>query len=114
MGKNRLQICPCSEIAFFFHNYVKRILINSCNIFLASIGFCFDRSFIKRSLSDGNILRESNTTPVSRCNAGHKRLPNSAMSDRTHQVGDAQDLSTPEISSCGSDVSYSRLAFSVR
>jgi len=67
---------------------------------------------MKRSLSDGNILRESNNTPVSRCNVGHKRLPNSAMSDRKHQVGDAQD-STPEISACGSDVSYSRLAFTV-
>jgi len=103
-----------SEIALIIHDFMlKRILINSCNIFSASFCFCFDRSFMKRSLSDGNILRESNNTPVSRCNVGHKRIPNSAMSDRTHQVGDAQNLSTPEISACGSDVSYSRLAFSV-
>ncbi|XP_020249900.1 phosphoinositide phosphatase SAC4-like [Asparagus officinalis] len=68
------------------------------------------RSFMKRSLSDGNILRENNSTPVTRSNVGHKRLPNSAMSDRKHEVGDAQDLSesTPETLACVCDISYSR------
>ncbi|XP_038985385.1 phosphoinositide phosphatase SAC3-like [Phoenix dactylifera] len=67
-----------------------------------------ERSFFKRSLSDGNILRGNNTP--SSCNVSRKKLPNSALSDRKHQVGDAKGLSdsTPDISTCGSDVSYSR------
>ncbi|XP_058108735.1 phosphoinositide phosphatase SAC3-like isoform X2 [Magnolia sinica] len=66
-------------------------------------------SSIKRSLSDGNILCESNT-PVSGTNIGQKKLPNSALSERTNQEGTSKDLSdsTNEISTCGSDISYSR------
>ncbi|KAJ6824075.1 phosphoinositide phosphatase SAC2-like [Iris pallida] len=67
------------------------------------------RSIMKRSLSDGNFLRENNT-PVRMQNAGQEKLPGSATSDRTHQEEDALDLSdlTPEISACGSDISFSR------
>ncbi|XP_073110089.1 phosphoinositide phosphatase SAC4-like isoform X2 [Elaeis guineensis] len=67
-----------------------------------------ERSFFKRSLSDGNILHGSNTP--SSCNVSCKKLPKSALSDRKHQVGDAKGLSdsTPDISTCESDVSYSR------
>lgn len=66
---------------------------------------------MKRSLSDGSILQESNNTPVSRCNVGHKRHPTSAMSDRRHHTEDAQDISesTPLGSACGDDRSYSGL-----
>ncbi|KAJ0981073.1 hypothetical protein J5N97_009328 [Dioscorea zingiberensis] len=66
------------------------------------------RSIIKRSLSDGNILGESNT-PVSSCNGALKKLPNSLLSDRMRQT-DGKGLcdSTPEISTSESDISYSR------
>ncbi|XP_072971517.1 phosphoinositide phosphatase SAC3-like [Typha angustifolia] len=62
------------------------------------------RSFIKRSLSDGNILHESNTT-APRCDG----LLTSALSDGKHQMGDMKVLSdSPKSSICESDVSYSR------
>ncbi|KAJ6839358.1 phosphoinositide phosphatase SAC2-like [Iris pallida] len=67
------------------------------------------RSFMKRSLSDGNILQDSNT-PATRQNAGQTKLPNSAILDRTHQEDHVQDYpeSTLEISACDSDISFSR------
>lgn len=79
-------------------------------IYFLYIHTWFRRSFFKRSLSDGNILRGSNTP--SSCNVSRKKLPNSALSDRIHQVGDAKGLSdsTPDISTRESDVSYSRSA----
>eukprot|EP00262_Sarcandra_glabra_P003182 TRINITY_DN13720_c0_g1_i1.p1 TRINITY_DN13720_c0_g1~~TRINITY_DN13720_c0_g1_i1.p1 ORF type:complete len:833 (+),score=138.00 TRINITY_DN13720_c0_g1_i1:238-2736(+) len=67
------------------------------------------RSFFKRSLSDGNILCESKT-PMSGTNVGQNKLTNSALPERTLQ-GDANkglSDSTPEISTCESDISYSR------
>ncbi|KAL6010530.1 hypothetical protein ACLOJK_000964 [Asimina triloba] len=66
-------------------------------------------SSIKRSLSDGNILCESNT-PDSGTNIHQKKLANSALSERTNQGSankDPPDCS-PEISTCETDVSYSR------
>lgn len=68
-----------------------------------------DRSIIKRSLSDGNILCESNT-PASACNGGQRKLPNSSLSDRVRQ-SNAKGLSesTPEISTSESDISLARL-----
>ncbi|KAG1342583.1 Phosphoinositide phosphatase SAC3 [Cocos nucifera] len=67
------------------------------------------RSFIKRSLSDGNILCEGSAS-VSSCTVEHKELLNSALPPRMNQQGGAKGLcdSTPEISTCESDVSYSR------
>ncbi|XP_058079990.1 phosphoinositide phosphatase SAC3-like isoform X2 [Magnolia sinica] len=67
------------------------------------------RSLFIRSLSDGNILCESKT-PVSSTNVGQKKLSNSALSERTVQAATNKGLSdsTPEISTCESDVSYSR------
>ncbi|XP_077236470.1 phosphoinositide phosphatase SAC3-like [Tasmannia lanceolata] len=67
------------------------------------------RSFVKRSLSDGNILSESDT-PASITNGGHEKLSHSALPQRTLQMGTGKGLSdsTPEISSCESDISYSR------
>ncbi|XP_068658480.1 phosphoinositide phosphatase SAC2-like [Aristolochia californica] len=64
------------------------------------------RSFFKRSLSDGNILCKSNT-PVSGGSIGKSKLSNSALMDKgVTEKGLCE--STPEISTCGSDVSYSR------
>ncbi|KAK1287997.1 Phosphoinositide phosphatase SAC2 [Acorus calamus] len=60
-------------------------------------------SFVKRSLSDGNILCEGNR-PVSGSIAGQKKLPNSVLSGVTKALSE----STPEISNCDCDISYSR------
>ncbi|KAF8393685.1 hypothetical protein HHK36_021932 [Tetracentron sinense] len=65
------------------------------------------RSFFKRSLSDGNILCESNS-PISATNAGQKKHSNSALPERTQGGNKGLSESTPEISTCDSDISYSR------
>ncbi|CAL9199062.1 unnamed protein product [Musa hybrid cultivar] len=67
------------------------------------------RSFIKRSLSDGNILRESQT-PVSGCDAGPNKVASSALPSRVQHESNVKGLcdSTPEISTCENDISYSR------
>ncbi|XP_008783052.2 phosphoinositide phosphatase SAC2 isoform X1 [Phoenix dactylifera] len=67
------------------------------------------RSFIKRSLSDGNILCQS-CVAVSSCTVGQQELLNSALPPQVHQQEGAKGLcdSTPDISTCESDVSYSR------
>ncbi|CAL9111543.1 unnamed protein product [Musa textilis] len=68
------------------------------------------RTFIRRSLSDGNILHESGT-PLSSCSYGQKDLSCSTLSEREHQE-QAECLSdsslTPEISNCDADVSHHR------
>ncbi|XP_073003330.1 phosphoinositide phosphatase SAC2-like isoform X2 [Typha latifolia] len=73
------------------------------------------RSFIKRSLSDGNILCESNTlcevnTPLSTYNVGPNEIQKSTLPPRMHQLEDVTGLSdsAPEISTCESGLSYSR------
>lgn len=64
------------------------------------------RSFFKRSLSDGNILHE-NITPASRSKI-KKDLAKSVLSDRSEGEGAMLSESTPEISTCESDLAYSR------
>ncbi|XP_020705946.1 phosphoinositide phosphatase SAC2 isoform X2 [Dendrobium catenatum] len=61
------------------------------------------RSFIKRSLSEGNILCESDT-PGSSSNVGEGTPQNMHTSVDTKGLSE----STPEIPTCESDVSYSR------
>nr|XP_009391717.1 PREDICTED: phosphoinositide phosphatase SAC3 isoform X4 [Musa acuminata subsp. malaccensis] len=68
------------------------------------------RTFIRRSLSDGNILHES-CTPLSSCGFGQKDLSCSTLSEREHQeqVECLSDSSlTTEISKCDADVSHHR------
>ncbi|THU57266.1 hypothetical protein C4D60_Mb03t01700 [Musa balbisiana] len=67
------------------------------------------RSFIIRSLSDGNIPCESHT-PVPSSDTGPKNLVSSALPPRMQQESDVKGLcdSTPEISTCENDISYSR------
>ncbi|XP_064954056.1 phosphoinositide phosphatase SAC2-like isoform X2 [Musa acuminata AAA Group] len=69
----------------------------------------FFRSFIIRSLSDGNIPCESHT-PVPSSDTGPKSLVSSALPPRMQQESDVKGLcdSTPEISTCENDISYSR------
>ncbi|KAL5728507.1 suppressor of actin mutation [Ranunculus cassubicifolius] len=61
------------------------------------------RALFKRSFSDGNILLERNSPMSATCSA-KKKLGHSNLAETTHGISD----STPEISTCGSDVSYSR------
>ncbi|KAK1280159.1 Phosphoinositide phosphatase SAC2 [Acorus gramineus] len=68
------------------------------------------RSFFKRSLSDGNILCESNAS-VSDSTSGQKKPIHSVLPDIGTTMGLSE--STPEISTCDSDISYSRYTPSV-
>ncbi|KAL5209642.1 hypothetical protein ABZP36_005265 [Zizania latifolia] len=67
------------------------------------------RSFIKRSLSDGNILCE-NSVPVSDCNVGEKNIANSELLPM-QQLGDIREPtdSAPETSLCEPDPCSSTL-----
>lgn len=73
---------------------------------------CVYRSLFKRSLSDGNILHENNTL-VAGGNIGQKKLPSSALTEKILKGGanHGHSDSTPDISTCESDISYSRLAY---
>ncbi|PKA54060.1 Phosphoinositide phosphatase SAC3 [Apostasia shenzhenica] len=73
-----------------------------------SLAFKTPRSLIKRCLSDGSILWQSDT-PLSNCCAGEKQFP-LVMSDKTHEIPCLRrhSDSTPEISACEKVVSYSR------
>ncbi|XP_010273908.1 PREDICTED: phosphoinositide phosphatase SAC3-like isoform X2 [Nelumbo nucifera] len=71
------------------------------------------RSYFKRSLSDGNILCESNI-PASATNSGQKKLSSSALPERTQGGSKGLSDSTPEISTCECDISYSRFTPSTR
>ncbi|WCJ42861.1 Phosphoinositide phosphatase family protein [Euphorbia peplus] len=64
------------------------------------------RSFFKRSLSDGNILRES--SPMSTKNVKQKKLSSSAIPDQWESECNVLSDSSPEISACESDMAYSR------
>ncbi|GER53610.1 phosphoinositide phosphatase family protein [Striga asiatica] len=65
------------------------------------------RSFIKRSLSDGNILSEDNSpivdSKVIQMDSSHRTVPDKAKGCKL-----GLSDSTPEFSTCESDVSYSR------
>lgn len=67
------------------------------------------RSFIKRSFSDGNILRDS-STPMSAPNAKNEKFSNSGLPDRSGEGSKAFCESSPEISTseAESDISFSR------
>ncbi|GLT56190.1 hypothetical protein SLA2020_292520 [Shorea laevis] len=66
-----------------------------------------ERSFFKRSFSDGNILRERGS-PISATNDKQGKFSNSPLPYRSQ--GGTKDLSdsSSEISTCESDISYSR------
>ncbi|KAG6477239.1 hypothetical protein ZIOFF_066491 [Zingiber officinale] len=65
------------------------------------------RSFIKRSLSDGNILCDSEI-PMSICDPGSNEAAASAFPTIIQQDSVAKGLcdSTPEISTCDNDIQY--------
>ncbi|KZV27550.1 hypothetical protein F511_04601 [Dorcoceras hygrometricum] len=67
------------------------------------------RSIIKRSLSDGNILCDTNS-PIDDANAENVDNSNKPLSRKTQSCDMGLSESTPEISTCGSEVSFSRQA----
>ncbi|OVA08299.1 Synaptojanin [Macleaya cordata] len=64
-------------------------------------------TFFKRSFSDGNILSENNS-PSSNTKVREKKLPNSPLLERTQGSNKRLSDSTPEISTCEREISYSR------
>ncbi|KAG5523611.1 hypothetical protein RHGRI_035420 [Rhododendron griersonianum] len=65
------------------------------------------RSFLKRSLSDGNIPCESNS-PLEVTDAGQMEEHNQSFPDNMHDGNKDLSESTPEISTCESELSYTR------
>ncbi|KAK8509151.1 hypothetical protein V6N13_062205 [Hibiscus sabdariffa] len=64
------------------------------------------RSFFKRSFSDGNILRQTGS-PMPAAQDKQENFTNSTMPDRS-QGSNVLSESSPDISTCESDMSYSR------
>lgn len=73
--------------------------------------FFLPRSFLKRSLSDGNINCESNS-PLEVADVGQIEDHNQPFPDNIHDGNKGLSESTPEISTCESELSYTRWAFS--
>ncbi|KAJ9168099.1 hypothetical protein P3X46_019666 [Hevea brasiliensis] len=65
------------------------------------------RSFFKRSLSDGNILHESHS-PMSATNVKQEKFANSVLPDQWEGEKNVLSESSPAISTCEIDISYSR------
>ncbi|KAL9376592.1 hypothetical protein Peur_030712 [Populus x canadensis] len=65
------------------------------------------RSIFKRSLSDGNILRE-NHSPLSAMNVKQQNFCRSAFPDQFQEENNVLSESSPEISTCESDIAFSR------
>ncbi|XP_017983385.1 PREDICTED: phosphoinositide phosphatase SAC3 isoform X1 [Theobroma cacao] len=65
------------------------------------------RSLFKRSFSDGNILRQTGS-PMSATNDKQEKFTNSTLPDRSQGGSNGLSDSSPEISTCESDISYSR------
>ncbi|KAI8529737.1 hypothetical protein RHMOL_Rhmol12G0248400 [Rhododendron molle] len=65
------------------------------------------RSFLKRSLSDGNIPCESNS-PLEVTDVGQMEEHNQSFPDNMHDGNKDLSESTPEISTCESELSYTR------
>ncbi|XP_048228080.1 phosphoinositide phosphatase SAC3 isoform X2 [Ricinus communis] len=65
------------------------------------------RPFFKRSMSDGNILRES-CSPTSTTNVKQKKFSTSAWPDQWEADNNVLSESSPEISTCESDIAFSR------
>lgn len=70
------------------------------------------RSIIKRSLSDGNILCESDSATED-TNIEQNRDFDQSLTEKMRCKGKGLSESSPEISTCESDMSYSRSASSL-
>ncbi|KAF3970972.1 hypothetical protein CMV_005378 [Castanea mollissima] len=65
------------------------------------------RSIFKRSLSDGNLLRDI-SSPISATNVKQVKMSHSALPDQSQGASNFLSESSPEISTCGSDIAFSR------
>lgn len=65
------------------------------------------RSIIKRSLSDGNILSDTNS-PIDDANAENVDNSNKPLSGKTQSCDMGLSESNPGLSTCGSEISFSR------
>ncbi|KAB5514176.1 hypothetical protein DKX38_028082 [Salix brachista] len=65
------------------------------------------RSIFKRSLSDGNFLRE-NRSPLSAMNVKQQKFCSSAFPGQFQEEINVLSESSPEISTCESDIAFSR------
>jgi hypothetical protein len=86
------------------NNYLTKFVALSypfdCQIFIF-------RSIFKRSLSDGNILRGSGS-PLSAMNAREQKFCRSAFPDQFQEENNVLSESSPEISTCESNIAFSR------
>jgi len=86
------------------NNYLTKFVALSypfdCQIFIF-------RSIFKRSLSDGNILRGSGS-PLSAMNARQQKFCRSAFPDQFQEENNVLSESSPEISTCESNIAFSR------
>lgn len=78
-----------------------------CRVFDACWVFCFSRSIFQRSLSAGNILHESSPASATK----EKHVSNSVFPDRLQGASNFLSESSPEISSCESDIAFSRFGY---
>ncbi|CAI0401975.1 unnamed protein product [Linum tenue] len=75
---------------------------------LGSNGHDIDtRSFFKRSLSDGNILRHS-CSPVSAPNLDRNNFSRTAFPEQWHGAANIHSESSPEISTCNANLAFLR------
>ncbi|AQL09221.1 Phosphoinositide phosphatase SAC2 [Zea mays] len=95
-------------INMYASEYIAKIIFYSSNFYQSSS--CFTRSFIKRSLSDGNILLENNL-PVTSCNNetnNTELLPMQQLDDIREPTDSAPEISICEPNPCSS-VNYGRV-----
>jgi hypothetical protein len=88
------------------------VMLTLTNISFTDIWCClcfvFSRSIFKRSLSDGNILQERDS-PASATKEKH--VSNSVLPDRSQGASNFLSESSPEISTCESDITFSRFGY---
>ncbi|KAK4565016.1 hypothetical protein RGQ29_006889 [Quercus rubra] len=65
------------------------------------------RSIFKRSLSDGNLCRDI-ISPISATNVKQVKMSHSALPDQSQGARNFLSESSPEISTCDSDIAFSR------
>lgn len=75
--------------------------------YLLTVKFFLFRSIFKRSFSDGNILRESGL-PMSAMNFKQQKFSNAVLPDLFQVENNILLESSPEISTCESDIAFSR------
>ena len=72
--------------------------------------FYFSRSIFKRSLSDGNLCRDI-ISPISATNVKQVKMSHSALPDQSQGAINFLSESSPEISTCDSDIAFSRFGY---